>query len=274
MLSLNDIFQAEGLSPARVQLIRHKDARVRGRSLFDVWFGDREIFEEYQRIQRPRNAFEIGGLVASFVVTQTNETVFIGLYETSGQRKSRPEDIDPLLGHSLSGDYIIHEMQCKTTLGDYIGRLVIEPWKDAINFVQRAASRNPRVLEIKRAAQEELFPGLLAFSRKVSDLPGIFPNWRERLNEVKGIYLLTFEDGHQYVGSASGDKGFWQRWSDYVKDGHGGNRVLIRGNRDARHATVSILEFTGSSDQRFDIVNREMIWQAKLGARAKRLDKE
>jgi hypothetical protein len=89
------------------------------------------------------------------------------------------------------------------------------------------------------------------------------------------VYLLTFADGHQYVGSASGDEGFLQQWNNYAMDGNGGNRVLIRDNRDARRdAVVSILEVTGSASTREQIVAREMIWQTKLGARAKPLDVE
>ena len=55
----------------------------------------------------------------------------------------------------------------------------------------------------------------------------------------------------------------------------GGNRVLIREERDAqKYATVSILEVIGSALTRQEIIDREMNWQIKLGSRAKRLDDE
>jgi hypothetical protein len=101
----------------------------------------------------------------------------------------------------------------------------------------------------------------------------MLPAWQDRLSAAKGVYLLTFPDGHLYVGSASGDNGgFLQRWSDYVRNGNGGNRILIRENRDARDADVSILEVTGSSLTRQEIIDCEMNWQKKLGPIAKRLD--
>jgi hypothetical protein len=90
---------------------------------------------------------------------------------------------------------------------------------------------------------------------------------------MRGIYLLTFPDGHQYIGSASGKEGLWQRWCDYIRNGHGGNRVLIREKRDARHSVVSILETIGSALTVDEVVHREMIWKKKLGLMAKRLDK-
>src|SRR5258708_20304137 len=82
MLLLNTIFEAEGLDPNRVQLVRHKDARLRGRSLFDVWYSEREKFEAYQSIQRPRNPFDEGGLVASFLFTGPEETLFLLVFST------------------------------------------------------------------------------------------------------------------------------------------------------------------------------------------------
>ena len=40
LLHLNEIFQAEGLEPNLVQLVRHKDQRFQkeGKSVFDVWY--------------------------------------------------------------------------------------------------------------------------------------------------------------------------------------------------------------------------------------------
>ena len=84
---------------------------------------------------------------------------------------------------------------------------------------------------------------------------------------------LTFDDGMQYVGSATGEQGFWQRWSDYLANGHGGNRVLIRDQRDARKAWVSILEVSGSAQTERDIINQEMLWKRKL-VKAKPLDSD
>jgi hypothetical protein len=82
VLLLNTIFQAEGLDPGRVQLIRHKDARLKGKSLFDVWFNEIDKFDAYRSVQGPKNAFNVGRLVASFVVSR-GDTVFVGLYKNS-----------------------------------------------------------------------------------------------------------------------------------------------------------------------------------------------
>jgi hypothetical protein len=138
--------------------------------------------------------------------------------------------------------------------------------------VQKAAKRNPRVVELRRSAYEEPFPGLVGFSRRVGELPGLFPNWQERFTEARGVYLLVFEDGAQYVGSADGRGGFWQRWMGYTANGHGGNKVLKAQGMDARSATVTILEVAGSSTTREEILAREQLWMRKLGRRVVSLD--
>lgn len=41
---------------------------------------------------------------------------------------------------------------------------------------------------------------------------------------MKGVYVIhDTETGEPYVGSAYGDTGIWQRWSNYALTLHGGN---------------------------------------------------
>jgi hypothetical protein len=276
MLHLNTIFEAEGLDPERIQLVRHKDPRFQkeGKTVFDVWFSDRERFEKYQSVQRRKDAFDVSGFVASFVVSNSNETLFVGLYAVDSRRAWHASDYyDPLWKRPSETGDIVHELRLTKNMSEYVRRLVITPWRDAINIVKKAAKCDPEIREIKRAPEQEQFPTYMKFRRLVGDLPNIFPNWQERLKDAKGIYLLTFSDGKQYVGSASGDQGFWQRWNDYVRTGHGNNRVLMCEKRDAKKdAIVSILEVTGSALTREEIIDREMNWKMKLGSMAKQLD--
>jgi hypothetical protein len=157
---------------------------------------------------------------------------------------------------------------------EYEEKLVIEWGPAKLAWRQLANEKNNKiVVEIRSQAKDEPFPPYINFLRILEDLNNIYPSWRRRLEAQKGVYLLTFDDGMQYVGSATGAQGFWQRWSDYLATGHGGNRVLIRDQRDARRAMVSILEVSGSAQTDQDIVNQEMLWKQKLG-KAKPLDSE
>jgi hypothetical protein len=72
--------------------------------------------------------------------------------------------------------------------------------------------------------------------------------------------------GKHYVGSASGDGGFWERWDNYYRTGHGGNEgmKLAPGN----DYQVSILEVASSSLSRDEIVRTEERWKDKLLTRS------
>jgi len=86
------------------------------------------------------------------------------------------------------------------------------------------------------------------------------------LQASRGIYLLTCpRTKEQYVGSATGEGGFWQRWQDYVQTGHGGDVALK--SRDPSDYQVSILEVAGTAVTPDDIINMEVRWKTKLQSR-------
>jgi hypothetical protein len=265
MLKLSDLLRGESIDPDRVQLIRHKDARLKGRSLHDVWRSEPDLFDGYQAIQTKRNAFSVSGILCSFVVTDLGETLFLAAYDVVDRRPARPQDVDPLTGTHFKDD-IIHTLQLSPALAEYRERVSIEVWRDPINYVKRMNKCDPKILSVSRHRIEEPFPGYMTFQREIADLDGVFDSWKCRLQEANGVYLLAFKDGAQYVGSATGKRGFWGRWEQYWKDGHGGNKLLQ--DRDARLAEVSILETSGSAATRQENLRREAVWKAKLGTRA------
>ena len=155
---------------------------------------------------------------------------------------------------------------------EYGEKLVIEWGMGKLAWRQRAHKENNKdVLEIRRVAKEEPFPRYANFLQRLGDLNNVYPSWRRSLQE-KGVYLLVFDDGRQYVGSATGEGGFLQRWENYLATGHGGNEVLKRDHRDAKQAMVSILEVSGSTETDQEIINREMFWKKKLGPGATPLE--
>jgi len=86
------------------------------------------------------------------------------------------------------------------------------------------------------------------------------------LQSSRGIYLITCpRTREQYVGSATGDGGFWRRWQDYAQSGHGGNVALK--SRDPSDYQVSILEVAGTAATTDEILGMEGIWKAKLQSR-------
>ncbi len=95
-------------------------------------------------------------------------------------------------------------------------------------------------------------------------------SWKSAMSNVKGIYLIVDTyTGKQYVGSAYGDDCIWQRWSNYAKNGHGGNielKELIKTNgADYKYNfKYSILEVCNMNLGNEYIISRESHWKEVL----------
>jgi hypothetical protein len=138
--------------------------------------------------------------------------------------------------------------------------LFIDWGPGALAWVQYAARHDKPVTELRTSFREDAFPGFLNFIQPLSKLDTLPKNWTTALRSSHGIYLLTCsKTKEQYVGSATGDDGFWGRWQEYVQTGHGGNVALK--SREPSDYQVSILEVAGTSD---DIAAMEGRWQRKL----------
>ncbi len=104
-------------------------------------------------------------------------------------------------------------------------------------------------------------------------------SWKSALSNVKGIYLIADKlTGKQYVGSAYGDECIWQRWSEYAKNGHGGNKelkelVLSKGEAYKYNFKYSILEVCNMNLGNEYIIGRESYWKEVLQTRQFGLNK-
>lgn len=104
-------------------------------------------------------------------------------------------------------------------------------------------------------------------------------SWKAALSNVKGIYLIVDTlTGKQYVGSAYGDECIWQRWSNYAKNGHGGNaefkELLSKNGQEYVHNfKYSILEVCNMNLGNEYIIERETHWKEVLLTRKFGLNK-
>lgn len=118
-------------------------------------------------------------------------------------------------------------------------------------------------MELHRVFHEPDFPGFLNFIKHLSELGNMPTSWLAALKSSRGIYLLTCpKTKEQYIGSATGEEGFWGRWQDYIQTGHGDNLGLK--SRDPSDYQVSILEVAGTSATKEDMGKMEGLWQRKL----------
>lgn len=259
MLTFNSILENEGLDPKSVRLVRHQDTRLGRATPYNLWRSGDGRFELYQQLQS-RKVFDIGGFLASFVATPSNDTLFVGLYRVEGIGKVPPGTTDPSTGKKPGIGENFYRIRRESRLTDYIGHLTIE-WGPAFRaWVQRAKSQNKPVNEIRAEAREEPFPGFTEFRWDVNEIQSVPLAWQEVLKAVKGVYLLVCkESGKQYVGSAKGDESLWGRFVEYARTGHGGNMELRRCGR--RNYQVTVLEVVNSDA---GIERVEEAWKRKL----------
>jgi hypothetical protein len=268
-IMFNTILREAGLPLADVRLIRHKDKRAtKGRTPYELWRDNRPQFELYQSIQRiqSRKKF-IVPYWAVFIVNLNDDTMFTGLYAVRYRGLLEQDTPKPHMeGIDKAGSCDVYDLTLKDTLSDLIGRLFINWGNAALAWVQHANRHNKPVTELQEVFQEDSFPGFLNFIKPLSKLEKIPKSWIAAFQSSRGIYLLTCpKTKEQYVGSATGGEGFWGRWQDYVKTGHGGNLGLK--SRDPSDYQVSILEVAGTSATTEDIISMEGRWQSKLQCR-------
>lgn len=224
-------------------------------------------FHEWQSWQRRRN-FERPYVIALIQLRETHRWLFAGVYESNGaQWKSERTSYR-------------YDLRSDAACADMAGRLVItftrtgrqsylnaENWADRMHLFEVKAER----LSIAE------FPGFKAVHLTKAELDTIvrqsIDSWRTALSNVSGVYLIVDSaSGSLYVGSASGEGGIWQRWSQYSSSGHGGNRKMREllndmGAESAGHFQFSILEITDLHDSEQSIQQREAHWKRVLLSR-------
>ena len=100
-------------------------------------------------------------------------------------------------------------------------------------------------------------------------------DWIAALSNQKAVYLITDKNtGKLYVGSATSDKGMLlQRWTNYIDNGHGGNKELLdlvekHGFEYVKkHFQYSILENYNAKVEDQVILARETWWKETLQSR-------
>jgi hypothetical protein len=266
-IMFNTLLLEADLSLTDVCLLRHQDQRAtRGRTPYELWRDDPPAFDLYQSTQGTsrRPNFSRAHHWASFVGTPSGETLFTGLYRVEYRGLLSEDTPMPHCdGIDKAGACDIYALTRNESLADLIGKLYIDWGPGMRAWVQRADQQNKPITELRTAFREPDFPGFLAFLASLSMLDKLPQSWIAALSSTRGIYLLTCpKTREQYVGSATGESGFWQRWQDYVRTGHGGNVGLK--SRAISDYQVSILQVAGSDATTDDILIMERCWIVKL----------
>ena len=172
-----------------------------------------------------------------------------------------------------------YEIQLVDNYSEYIGRLKIK-YKYTDRTTRPCLEKHFDKMIVKELLEEEFstmtFPGYKNIDVPFLTLEAIMRKdsqaWKNALS-IKGIYLITdTKTKKKYVGKADGEHGIWQRWGDYIRDGHGGDvdlkkLVETKGFDYVKlYYKFSLLEPITGWDE-YDIDDRESYWKRVLLSR-------
>ena len=260
----------------RIRLIRHKDSRkekniggkIYENSLYDIYLYENDAFVTYQSEQLVKK-FKNVDYIVSFIGEESTSSRFVGVYKNNGILQMLPD----YKGEALAR-FDIQEISGFELLKE---RVIID-WNNPVQWLQHY--NEMPVIRIDRGLMENNLPVfvryedvMLNYTQLKTIINSNNPEWKSRLESCNCIYLiLDKSNGKQYVGSTYNTKGIWGRWSEYAKNGHGGDVELKKCiDSDPKYAEKNfqwcILETLPIKILDEQAIERESLYKRKLGTR-------
>lgn len=251
---------------SKVKLVRHKDSRVEYRDVIK----DRKKLIEYQK-EQGTNVFGNTDYLVSFIGQESTKALLFGFFKVGDFEQK-------------DNGKFYYELEEISVCSELVNRAVIDWGTGTRAWHQGFKSNKKEVLEILPKGYLGQFPGLTNFILDFNELKRLFENpdanrdWKNHLSSVNGIYMILDKlTGNQYIGSACGKFGIWQRWSDYAKTKHGGNQLLIDLHKNdieyQRNFQFTVLQTLPSNLTNKEVVEIENLYKKKFGTRFHGLNK-
>ena len=261
MITLQEILnlKTDLFSTSRVKIVRHKDNRAEYRELIK----DEQELLDYQK-EQSKNIFSNCEYIISFIGKERKKSILFGVFRVNGVEER--------------GGHYYYDLEQLEEFKYLKNRIVIDWGDNAISWHQWYHKQIKEVIQILPQGYLGTFPGLLDFSLDFSELKTLIKNpeanqdWKNHLSSVNGIYLiLDTKTGNQYIGSANGKDGIWQRWADYSYTHHGGNKTLMelcyKEDDYFKNFRYSILQSLPSNITQKEIIKIENLYKEKLGTK-------
>jgi hypothetical protein len=265
MLKLIDLLRLSGVHLGNYKIHCATDNKKSGWRPLDAYYAGN--FEVGQSEQSQQN-FECDHVLSLVNLGDSKRWLFVGVYRVTGVRE---------VNQGQSG--FVYSLEPLPGLEHLVGRAIIEfPKTFRASYLVGENHEDQLIVTSIREEPVSIadFPGFnsvrLSFEMLRSIIRQDNPSWRTALAHVAGVYVITDgATGKQYVGSASGSVGLWQRWSMYATTGHGGNRELREllqngGDNYANNFQFSLVEVCINSSPDY-ILSRESHWKKVLMTR-------
>ncbi|MGM0639873.1 MAG: GIY-YIG nuclease family protein [Thermotogota bacterium] len=271
---LSEILKIRNINDKKIKIIRNTINRSYIKELFN-----KGLFEEYQSFQKS-DIFKNFDYILSFTEYKGSQSLLYGFYKITNMKilNDFPENIKIIKENENwnEGPYYKYEFEKVDSLYDLEGRLIIDWGKSTLSWHQKLL--NKEVVQIFPKGYLKEFPGyqnvILSFDelKKITNNPDANKQWKNMLSKIFGVYLILDKtDGKQYIGSAYGKNGIWERWSQYAKTKHGNNKLLIEllNNYPERYRNFqySILNVLPNSLMKEEVIEKENIAKDKLGSK-------
>ncbi len=266
MITLQELLslKTDLFSKSNTLLVRHKDSRVEYRDILK----DREKLLEYQKYQS-RTIFKDAHYLISFIGQERRKSLLFGIFKINGV-----QSID-------KGFY--YDIEELNICEDLVDRVVVDWGKASLAWVQYYHKNSKEVLEILPKGYLGDFPGLTNFIldfqelKRLVDNPDANREWKSHLSSINGIYMILDKStGSQYIGSACGNGGVWQRWAEYSKTRHGNNIILADLCNDVeyhKNFQFTVLQTLPSNLSNKEVIKLENLYKKKFGTKTFGLNK-
>jgi hypothetical protein len=276
MLTLEHILTPFGFDTSRpTKLVRHQEQGIDVAALHHVG-----QFEFYQTFQG-RPVFANCEQIVSFLGGTGTHATFVGVYTVLGVTGPRAIKLPKtfLFPKMYVSDVYVYDLVRDERFDALIDRLVIDWGAGTRSWFQKFRPGEKEVVEVLPRGYVKEFPGFLDFILRFDELKAMIENptanreWHRMLGSVAGVYLiLDTRTGRQYVGSAYGTGGIIARWSQYSRNGHGGNaqlKMLFDERTNARNdLQFSVLQTLSPTLTAREVIAYEQLHKEKLGTRA------
>ncbi len=221
-------------------------------------------FQQWQEDQTQKN-FECAEIL-SLILLEQSDWLFAGLYHVEG--------VAP------DGNRYRYQTVPVPELDHLTGRAIVRFEKNfRASYLKGNRYGNQLLVSSLRSERMTVgdFPGfnavLLSFPMLKTIVRQQNPSWKAALANVAGVYVIVDTvTGRQYVGSAYGGIGIWQRWSSYAQNGHGSNvelRQLLneQGKNYCLNWQIALLEVCDINAGSEFVIERETYWKQVLCSR-------